>query len=132
LWSQGYEEYQKKNYERAEELYLSSNNADPEYAPAVNSLGNIALQRGQSQRAEQYFRQASKLDANYAPAAYNLVLALNAQHRAQEAKAQFKRATEVNPNYALKSQVASTLDVPPSTAAAPNHAPKPQVFMQLE
>jgi tetratricopeptide (TPR) repeat protein len=112
LWSQGYEEYKKKNYARAEELYQSSAKVDPSYAPAVNSLGNIALLRRQHDRAEKYFRDAAKLDPTYAPAAYNLVLALEAQQRPEDAKSQLAEAIRVSPKYALRTEVESAVRAP--------------------
>lgn len=112
LWSQGYEEYKKTNYERAAELYESSLAADRAYAPAQNSLGNIAYQRGDLKSAEKAFRKATELDQDYAPAAYNLALVLNAQARAEDAALQLKEAVRVNPKYALRDKVESTLSRP--------------------
>jgi tetratricopeptide (TPR) repeat protein len=119
LWAQGYEAYKAKNYERAEELYQNSHKADPTYAPAVNSLGNIALVRRDYVRSEKFFRDAAKLDPEYAPAAYNLVLVLDAQKRSEDAEAQLSEAVRVSPKYALRNQVESAIRAPNPAAQRP-------------
>lgn len=106
LWYEGYTAFGAGKVESAALLYAQSREADPTYAPPVNSLGRIALKEERYEPAELLFREAKTLDANYSPAAFNLVIALAEQHKIAEAQALLADASKRWPDYKNRKSVA--------------------------
>jgi tetratricopeptide (TPR) repeat protein len=105
LWAKGYAAFNNGELEKARELYVKSQAADPSSARPSNSLGHIALKEGNLQLAEKQFRRSLELQKSYAPAAYNLVLALARQGEHDQAREQLARAIRIGPDYGKRKLV---------------------------
>lgn len=120
LWYEGYRAFGAGKIESAELLYAQSREADPTYAPPVNSLGRIALKEERYEAAELLFREAKTLDANYSPSAFNLIIALAEQHKIAEARVLFKYASKQWPKYKNRERVAGLLRTKSAEAKSKN------------
>jgi tetratricopeptide (TPR) repeat protein len=99
LWSQGFAVYKRGDYTRAERLYRAAKNADPKYAPAHNSLGNIKAKQGDYAAALEFYRRALELRPSYAPSHFNIALVYERQGKYAEALAALDQALKVRPGY---------------------------------
>jgi tetratricopeptide (TPR) repeat protein len=99
-WRLGYAAYNRGEFAIAQRYYEAARKLDPSYAPALNSLGRIALDNNRMDEAAELFTEAIKRDPNYAPAAGNMAVLRVQQGELREAKDWAHKALKANPDYA--------------------------------
>ena len=72
----------------------------PDFAAALNQLGELEAEEGKAQAAERHFRAALTAMPGFAEAANNLGALLGNENREGEAEEFFRRATMENPRFA--------------------------------
>jgi tetratricopeptide (TPR) repeat protein len=72
----------------------------PDYAEALNTLGNALIEKGRTDEAISQFQEAIRLDPGYADSHNNLGDALSKKGRLDEAMNQIEEALRLDPNYA--------------------------------
>jgi len=92
--------HQAGQVQRAEELYRSILQSDPQCSPAWNLLGVLAHQLGRNDLAEQYIRQAIAVNPNDAAFYSNLAEVFRVLGRFEEAAQCCKAALQLQPNHA--------------------------------
>lgn len=100
LWNQGYAAFNAGDTQTAKTLYQKAKDTDPEYAPAVNSLGRLLYESGDIKAAQPLFEQAARLDPKYVPTIHNQALVAEKQGKHEQAIELNKRSLQLKPNYA--------------------------------
>ena len=118
LWKQGNRARDAGNMEEAASLYQQSNRADPEYAPALNSLGNISVEANEPEQAEQQFLAAISKDPESSQAWYNLVMVLIDQGKLEEAESRLRHAERNWPDDAARERARERLEEEKQAAKA--------------
>jgi tetratricopeptide (TPR) repeat protein len=108
LWSQGYQAYLAGHRDQAKALYLRALAADPNYAPAMSSLGRIAGDEKQPDERSWYER-ALRADPNYVPALNNLAIIELEAGNPDKAYPLASKAEALRPGYskALLAEIAA-------------------------
>ncbi|MCD6073285.1 MAG: repeat-containing protein, partial [Rhodospirillales bacterium] len=83
----------------AQALYAEIVGVDPKHADALNLLGTVLAQRGNSEQAVYFMRRATQAAPTRAPYHVNLGVVLTALGRYDEAKACFDRALKADPKF---------------------------------
>ncbi len=83
----------------AQELYAEIVGVDPKHGDALNLLGTVLAQRGNSEQAVFFMRRATQAAPNRAPYHVNLGVVLTALGRYDEAKACFDRALKADSKF---------------------------------
>ncbi|MEM7159017.1 MAG: tetratricopeptide repeat protein [Myxococcota bacterium] len=110
LWERGNRAHDAGNMDEAESLYQRSNDKDPSYAPALNSLGRISAESNDPQQAEQRFLAAISKDPESSQAWYNLVNVLIDQNKLEEAESRLLHAESHWPDDAAREQARDRLE----------------------
>jgi Tfp pilus assembly protein PilF len=100
LWNQGYAAFNAGDTQTAKKLYQQAKDTDPEYAPAVNSLGRLLYESGDIKAAQPLFEQAARIDPKYVPTIHNQALVAEKQGKHEQAIELNKRSLQLKPNYA--------------------------------
>jgi hypothetical protein len=79
-------------------FYLATLRLDPQHRGAINNLGVLALENGQSDVAEQRFREALAIDVRNPKTHFLLAKSLLAQGKSSDALVEVKYALELNPS----------------------------------
>ena len=91
-------------------FYLATLRLDPQHRGAINNLGVLALENGQSDVAEQRFREALAIDARNPKTHFLLAKTLIAKGQTESARVEIDRAISLAPNQTefrlLKQQLA--------------------------
>jgi tetratricopeptide (TPR) repeat protein len=91
-------------------FYLATLRLDPQHRGAINNLGVLALENGQSDVAEQRFREALAIDARNPKTHFLLAKTLIAKGQTESARVEIDRAIGLAPNQTefqlLKQQLA--------------------------
>jgi Flp pilus assembly protein TadD len=91
-------------------FYLATLRLDPQHRGAINNLGVLALENGQSDVAEQRFREALAIDARNPKTHFLLAKALIAKGQTENARVEIDRAISLAPGQTefrlLKQQLA--------------------------
>lgn len=87
----GREHYQKREYEKAEQMLRLVLDEDDRFADVHDMLGVIAHSRGNFIQAERHFEQALKINPNYTEAALNLAVTYNDRGKYEKAKEIYAR-----------------------------------------
>ena len=94
----GEELFAQGRIEEARECFLSVIQVHPEDPHALNDLGVVCLQSGQTERAEEYFRLAAKARPDYADARINLAGMYVAAQDWENAAAVIEETLEILPD----------------------------------
>jgi tetratricopeptide (TPR) repeat protein len=87
----GREHYQKREYEKAEQMLRLVLDEDDRFADVHDMLGVIAHSRGNFIQAERHFERALQLNPNYTEAALNLAVTYNDRGKYEKAKEIYAR-----------------------------------------
>jgi tetratricopeptide (TPR) repeat protein len=87
----GREHYQKREYEKAEQMLRLVLDEDDRFADVHDMLGVIAHSRGNFIQAERHFEQALTINPNYTEAALNLAVTYNDRGKYEKAKEIYAR-----------------------------------------
>lgn len=90
-------EKSEESLARAEELFRSAVEADPENVSAICGLGEALLEQGKTDEAGDHFTRAMDLNPAYTPAVANMALVLARQGKGEESRKGFESALELNP-----------------------------------
>ena len=94
-------------------FYLATLRLDPQHRGAINNLGVLALENGQSDVAEQWFREALAIDARNPKTHFLLAKTLIAKGQTQSARVEIDRAISLRadqPEFlALRAQIENPL-----------------------
>jgi tetratricopeptide (TPR) repeat protein len=82
----------------ASTFYLTTLRLDPQHRGAINNLGVLALENGQSDVAEQRFREALAIDARNPKTHFLLAKTLIAKGQTESARVEIDRAISLAPN----------------------------------
>lgn len=104
-WSKGYGAYNAGRYDEAEKFYRQALKADPNFAPALNSLGRIAFAENDLATAENYFRESMGKQADYVPAINNLARIELRKRNYEEAERLVADSLRYRPGYAPAEQL---------------------------
>jgi predicted O-linked N-acetylglucosamine transferase (SPINDLY family) len=91
--------HQAGRLQEAEPVYQQILKADPNHVDALNLLGVLALQRGDSERAIECIAGAIRRDGSQAPFHNNLGNALRSRGQLAAAIDSYQRALQLRPNY---------------------------------
>jgi tetratricopeptide (TPR) repeat protein len=96
LWSLGYKAYTKNDRIGARDYYERALRADPNYAPALNSLGRL---EGDDKKSDErsWYERALKAKPNYAPAMNNLAIVEFESGQLDHAEQLAKQANSIRP-----------------------------------
>jgi Tfp pilus assembly protein PilF len=90
-------------------FYLATLRLDPQHRGAINNLGVLALENGQSDVAEQWFREALAIDARNPKTHFLLAKTLIAKGQTESARVEIDRAISLRadqPEFlALRAQI---------------------------
>lgn len=91
----------------ARQHFLRALSFDPDYVPALNNLGNVAMASANYDEAVKHFTAVLTQDSKFVPAYGNLAIIYSLQGQNAEAKKYLSRAFEIEPDNArLKSMMA--------------------------
>ncbi|MGA1840177.1 MAG: tetratricopeptide repeat protein [bacterium] len=71
---------------------------DPNYADAINQLGQLAFDKGAPEEASKYFLRALRIEPKHLEASNNLGVLYHSQGREEEAIKAFRHALSIDPN----------------------------------
>lgn len=92
--------YHKMNRRpEAEEAYLKTIRLDSCHAQALNNLGNIKLDAGETEAATDYYQRAIRCDSEFHSPHYNLGNIFRKKSEYQQAVSHYERALEINPDH---------------------------------
>jgi tetratricopeptide (TPR) repeat protein len=89
--SRGREHYQKREFDKAEELLRAVLDEQHRFADVFNMLGVIAHARGNYAQAEQHFEAATQINPNYTEALLNLAVTYNDQAKYEAARTVYQQ-----------------------------------------
>jgi tetratricopeptide (TPR) repeat protein len=116
-WSKGYAAYNAGQNDEAQRYYLQALKLDPNYAPASNSLGRIALASNDLVTAEKDFRDAIAKQPDYVPAIDNLARIELKKGHLDEAQRLASDALRYRPTYAPTEQLLKEIQAKAAKAA---------------
>lgn len=114
LKSLGYYFIQKEDYSRALSLYHKSISVYPDYAEALNDMGNLYTLLGKTEKAVHYYEKAAKsMEGGFPGALYNLGLLYDKTGLVEKSLHAYEKALEADPfsagpRYALAVLLART------------------------
>lgn len=88
--------FQNGDLSHAGRYYLTALSIDSTYASALNNLGSVYAQLGNSRLAETFFRRALSRNGSYGEAMFNLGMVLADQGNTREAKEYLRRAAALH------------------------------------
>ena len=91
--------HKNKNLEVAKDFYNKILKIDPHYIGAINSLGKIHKELGDTQKAKFFFEKAIEIDANHTDTLNNLGIISKELGDTQKAKIFFEKVIEIDPNF---------------------------------
>jgi len=110
LWQAGFDLSRTGNAKGARDKYQAALKANPNYAPALNSLGVLEYGDGNYAAADALFQKTLATTPNYAAAQANHALVLLKLGDRYSARTAAQTALKNNPGYAPAIQVLSELD----------------------
>jgi tetratricopeptide (TPR) repeat protein len=105
LWTQGYQTYLAGDRAQAKKLYQQANQLDPDYAPALNSLGRIAGEEGNTAEETRLYAEALKRDGKYVPALNNMAIVEYHKGNLDKAEQLATQALALRPGYTSSVEI---------------------------
>jgi tetratricopeptide (TPR) repeat protein len=111
IWQSGYALYKEKKYEEAKKKFEEARSVDECYAPALNSLGNVAkVFEKDEAKAKGFYEKSIACYRKYVPAHFNLALLAEDSNETDLAKRHLETVLKIDPTYTKAITLKESID----------------------